>query len=217
LEQDRTKLAVDLFDKNAALYQSKYMDVSKYQASLDLFCSGLSTSNAEVLELACGPGNITKYLLSQMPELSILATDLSPAMLELAESNNPGATFEILDCRSVLELNRKFDGVICGFGLPYLSREEAIKMIQDISNSLKDNGLVYLSTMEGDYAKSGYKSSSSNPDDRLFMYFHEEDYLINALQKSGIAVVETSRVTYVDNNDEPVIDLILIGKKDQMK
>lgn len=188
------------------------MDVSKYHLSLDLFLSVLCRQNAHILELACGPGNITKYLLSQNPKLDILATDLSPLMLELAEENINNARFQILDCKSILELDTMFDAILCGFGLPYLSKEEALQVIKDASASLNPEGIIYLSTMEDDYTKSGFIGSSTNPSEGLHMYFHEADYLVHAMNSNGLELIELSRITYIDKGEE-VTDLIIIGKK----
>jgi SAM-dependent methyltransferase len=207
------KSAVDIFDKYALSYEDKFMSVEKYHPSLNLFCSLLSRKNASILELACGPGNITKYLLGQQPDLNIIATDLSPAMIKLAQKNNPGISTQLLDCRSILELESVFDAIVCGFGLPYFSKEEALKIIADASISLHSGGLLYLSTMEDDYTKSGYKGSSTDADEGLIMYFHEADYLVEALEKNGFKEVDISRVEYIDHHNEPVVDLIIIGKK----
>ena len=45
--------------------------------------------NPVVLELGCGPGNLSKQLLSLRPDLKITATDLAPDMLEIAQETNP--------------------------------------------------------------------------------------------------------------------------------
>ncbi len=207
------KEAVDIFDAYALPYQTKYMSVAKYHDSLDLFLNSLSNSNAEILELACGPGNITKYLLTQSPELNIIATDLSPSMLQLAQNNNPSANFQLMDCRSILELETTFDAILCGFGLPYVKKEEALKLIEDSARVLRMNGLLYLSTMEDDYHKSGFRGSSSNPDEGLFMYFHEADYLVKEIKKNEMEIVDLSRVKYPDNEGNEVVDLIIVAKK----
>ena len=98
---DNTKIAIDVFNKLAKAYQDKFMDVSMYHNSLDVFCSFIKTENAEVLELACGPGNITKYLLEKRNDFKLLGTDLAPNMIELAKINNPTAKFELMDCRAL--------------------------------------------------------------------------------------------------------------------
>lgn len=212
MDKERTKLAVQIFDKYAETYQTKYMDISKYHQSLDIFYSSLPQNQTKILELSCGPGNITKYLITKDPTLNILATDLSPAMLRLAQENNPSINVQLMDCRSVLELKSTFDAIICGFGLPYISKEDSIKLIKDASISLNEGGLLYLSTMEDDYTKSRFIPSSSNPNEGLYMYFHEADYLTNAMESSGFKVIDISRVTYIDAKNENVTDLIIIGK-----
>ena len=212
LDEKKTKAVVDIFSKYAQSYEAKYMSVEKYHDALDIFCSSLPSKNAAILELACGPGNITKYLLDKIPTLNILATDLSSAMLTLAKVNNPNAKFRVLDCRSIRELKSKYDAIICGFGLPYISKEDAVQLIEDASKSLHKNGMLYLSTMENDYSNSGFKASSTNPNEGLFMYFHQEDYLVEAYEKYGFEVIDISRVSYMDDKNEAVIDLSLIGK-----
>lgn len=208
-----TQQTVNLFNKYAHGYATKYMSVEKYSDSLDLFCASLPVSNANVLELACGPGNITKYILEQNPDLTLLATDLSPVMLELAEENNPSISTQIMDCRSIQSLKSKFDGVICGFGLPYISKEDAVKLIIDASNSLNPGGILYLSTMEGNYSDSGLQYSGPDPNDGLYMYFHEFHYLDEAMKQAGFEIIDISRVRYKDEKQKDVTDLILIGKK----
>ena len=123
---DKTKLAVDVFDKLANLYQAKFMDVSLYHDTFDMFCNNITKQNADVLELACGPGNITHYLLSKRSDFKLLGTDLAPNMIELAKINNPSAQFQLLDSRDIRKLNKTYDAIMCGFILPYLSKEDAI-------------------------------------------------------------------------------------------
>ena len=62
---DKTKIAVAIFNKYASEYQDKFMDLALYHDTFDLFCNLLVRENPTILELACGPGNITKYLLKK--------------------------------------------------------------------------------------------------------------------------------------------------------
>lgn len=203
---DKTKIAVDIFNKLAQHYQDKFMDVSLYTNTFDLFCENLTKENAEVLELACGPGNITKYLLTKRPDLKILGTDLAPNMIQLAKQNNPQAEFQLLDCREILSLNRKFDAVMCGFAFPYLSKEEVVKFIRDAAQILNPGGVIYISTMEDDYSKSGMRKGSTG--DEMFMHFHEADYLTKALEETGFRIIDLQRLKQAD-----VVDLVIIAMK----
>lgn len=208
---DKNKSAVTIFNKFAQLYQNKYMDTSMYHSSFDFFCDKISSTNPTILELSCGPGNITQFLLKKRPDFKITATDLAPSMIELAKQNNPEAEFLLLDCRKILSLKKKFDGILCGFGLPYLSKEECIQLISDASTALNPNGVLYLSTMEDDYSKSGIKKGSTG--DEMYQYFHQEDYLLAALNNSGFKSIETQRVKTVQPDKSIVTDLILIAQK----
>lgn len=207
---NKTKIAVDLFNKFAAEYQNKFMDVGLYADALDLFCENITVPNAQVLEVACGPGNITRYLLNKRPDFKILGTDLAPNMLELATTNNPEATFLLMDAREIIQLNKKFDAMVCGFCLPYLTKEEAIQFICDAAEILHENGALYLSTMENDYNKSGWETSTSG--NRVYMHYHESAYLQETMEQRGFHIINLKRKIY-EYNGKQTTDLIIIARK----
>ncbi|MEL1243977.1 methyltransferase domain-containing protein [Flavobacterium sp. DGU11] len=204
---DKTKLVKYIFDKHAAAYQDRFMDVSLYHDSLDIFCNALQKQDAAILELACGPGNITRYLLNKRPNLTILGVDLSENMIALARQNCPEAVFEVMDCRDIGNLEKKYNGVIAGFCFPYLSREEVVIVIGDASSLLIPSGVLYISTMEDDYATSGWRTSSTG--DKVYMYNHEEGYLTAALEKSNFKIIDLQRKEYPGRDGEKVVDLII--------
>ena len=203
----------DLFDKYAEVYEEKYMDVSLYHDGFDRFCGELK-ENPFVLELACGPGNITRYLLEKRNDLQILGTDLSPKMLEIAETHNPTAKFQLLDCRKITDLNQTYDGIMCGFCLPYLNRNETEALIRNAFTTLNENGVLYLSTMEDDYSASGITGpASGDSNDQMYMYYYTEFDLKGILESSGFTIVYVDRKTYPGPKDSDVTDLIIIAKK----
>lgn len=208
---DKSKIAVDVFNKLAKEYAAKFMDVSLYHATFDVFCKAIAIPNANVLELACGPGNITHYLLSKRPDLKITGTDLAPNMLEIAKQHNPTATFQILDARNIKSLKQTYDAIMCGFCLPYLSKEEALQLISDASDVLGKNGVIYISTMEDDYSKSGLRKGSTG--DEIFMHFHEADYLTQALEAKNFKVIELKRIISTMTDGSEVCDLVIIATK----
>jgi 2-polyprenyl-3-methyl-5-hydroxy-6-metoxy-1,4-benzoquinol methylase len=209
---DKNKIAVDVFNKMANAYQDKFMNVNMYGDTFDFFCDTIKTENAEILELACGPGNITKYLLQKRPDFKILGTDLAPNMIELAKMNNPTAEFQLMDCRDIGGSEKKYDAIMCGFCLPYLSKEEAVKLIGDSSVLLKPKGLLYLSTMEDEYSKSDFKKGSGG--DEIFMHYHEAGYLTDALKAKQFKILKLKRQDYPMQDGTKVIDLILIAEKE---
>lgn len=206
---DKSKAAVDIFDKYAREYEEQFMDVSLYQGALDIFCRSITKENATVLELGCGPGNITKYLLDKRPDFKILGTDLSAKMLERARVNNPQAEFKILDCRKILSLGTTYDAIMCGFCLPYLSKQETLQLIADAAALLNDNGVLYISTMEDDYSKSGYETGSKR--DSMYMYYHEADYIKQALADNDFSIIDLQRKQYSKSDGTEVTDLLVVA------
>jgi len=186
-----------VFDECAEDYARRYMDVSAYHGALDLFCEAVESPGAAVLDVACGPGNIARYLLTKRPGFRVLGVDVAPKMLGLARAGCPGAEFRVMDAREIRQLGRRFDGLTCGFCLPYLSKPEAMGLIADAARVLQVGGVLYLSTMEGEYAKSGATRSSDGRHE-LFLYFHEADDLTAALGRSGFEVLHTGRTGTAD-------------------
>jgi len=206
---DNNQMSVDVFNKWADLYQEKFMDVTLYHDTFDVFCNSITTLQPTVLEVACGPGNVTKYLLEKRPDLKILGTDLAPNMIRLAEMNNPQATFQLMDAREIGKMDRPFDAVMCGFGFPYLSKEEVTTFIADAARLLTASGVLYISTMEDDYHKSGIKKSSTG--DTTYTYYHEADYLTSALTAHHFRILTTTRKVSMAADGTPTTDLVIIA------
>ena len=208
---DRYKETFETWNKVALLYQDKFMDLDLYNDTYDFFCNSISKENAKVLEIGCGPGNITKYLLSKRPDFSILGIDIAAKMIELAKENNPSASFAIKDARQIDEIKTKYDGIICGFCLPYLSPTDVQKLITDCYNLLNENGLIYISFVEGDPNKSDFQVSSSG--DRSYFYFHNLDDLKAKLVESNFDELNIFKVEYKKSESEIDVHTIVTAKK----
>ena len=157
---ERNQESVETYNKSAENYSEKFMNMDLYNDTYDKFCELIKTENANILEIASGPGNVTKYLLNKNSSFNILGIDLAENMVELSKKNNPKANFEVFDCREILKLEKTFDAIMCAFCMPYLSNNECEKLILDSSKILNENGLIYISTMEDNYEKSGYELTS---------------------------------------------------------
>jgi len=209
---NKIQTPAEVFNKHAKAYQDRFMDQDLYHDTIDLFCASIRPGQADILELACGPGNITRYLLQQRPDFKILGTDLATNMLDLAAINNPRAVFRQMDCRDLASLEQQYDGVVCGFGLPYLSKEEAVQLIADVAGILRPGGVCYISTMEDEYSKSGLKSSSSG-EDWLHIHYHEAGYLTEALIDHGFHIIDLRRKAFPTPDGTTTTDLVLIAGK----
>jgi 2-polyprenyl-3-methyl-5-hydroxy-6-metoxy-1,4-benzoquinol methylase len=208
---DGYKETFETWNKIASLYQHKFMDLELYNDTYDFVCSSLDQVNPKILEIGCGPGNITKYLLSKRPDFDIFGIDIAPNMIELARKSNPGADFAVMDSRQIDEIKTKYDGIVCGFCLPYLSQPDSRKLISDCYNLLNENGLIYMSFVEGDPSKSGFQVGSSG--DRVYFYFYNLEDLKTQFVENKFEELQIFKIEYKKSETEMDIHTILTAKK----
>lgn len=202
--------AVDLFNKLADSYQERFFSVDHYKEPLQILIDRLE-NNSTVLDIACGPGNISHYLLGRLPGLKLLGIDLAPNMIDLARKNNPGARFLVYDAMLIDQLESRFDAVIIGFLFPYLSIDQVELFLFKVWEKLNENGLVYLSTMEDLYENSRLKSSSTG--EEVFMHYYEASFLIRLMEQIGFQIISTHRQPFAVSETESDTDLIIIARK----
>jgi trans-aconitate methyltransferase len=192
---DPYQISIDSFNDLAECYQEKYFHLQQYNASYDFFCEHIQKEQPGILELGCGPGNITKYMLTKRPDFKILATDAAPKMLELTKQNNPSLEVQVLDVRNIKSLNRNFDGIVVGFCLPYLNRKDAGELLENCYGLLEPGGILYLSTMEGEETLSG-KQTNESTGRSVYMYYHTESSLMEEALKKKYEVLKTERLKF---------------------
>lgn len=213
LYNDRIKETIETYNVSAKAYQDKFMDMDLYNDTYDTFCHLITKSNAKIFEIATGPGNVIKYILCKRPDFKVFGIDLSSSMIELAKLNNPEAEFTVMDCRDIHVIDTKFDGILCAFCLPYLSKEESLKLITDASLLLEPDGVLYISTMEGDYNKSGYETTSFSGDNRVYVYYHQANFMTACLSELGFEILDLQRKQYPEPDGSFLTDMIFIARK----
>lgn len=206
-------VSVQRFDEFAEEYASRFENVSGYIGQLTFFTNQIKAEKPSILELACGPGNVTKFLKNRFPESRILGVDLAPKMIELARKAIPEVDFRVMDVRDILSIPEKFDAVMCSFCLPFLSKDDAAKLIADCSSLLNPGGLIYLSTMEGDENRAGFEKTSFSGDSEIYFNYHIQSDLQETFEKSGFNVLKLDRQDYQEPDGSVTDDLIFIAEK----
>ncbi|WP_300700601.1 trans-aconitate 2-methyltransferase [Bacteroides sp.] len=210
---NKTAETIQTYDLSAQSYQDKFMLMDLYDDTYDRFCELVKGSAPSILEIGTGPGNVTKYLLSRRPDFKVSGIDLAPQMIELARQNNPQGEFDVMDCREIHKIGRKFKGIMCAFCLPYLSKEDSRELISNISQLLEPGGVLYISTMEDDYAKSGYETTSFSGINRVYVYYHQENFIAGCLEESGFKIVDLQKKRYPEQDGSFLTDMIFIAQK----
>ncbi len=204
---------VSLFDKWASRYSQKYMDVNLYRESLNFFLEKIKAPNASLLDVACGPGNLTRFIMESLPDTTILGVDLSSEMIKIAKEKNPSSRFLVHDAMDLTNLNQKFDGVICGFLLPYLNNTETQWFLSQVQYVLLSDGFLYLSTIKGNPELPSYIPATDDDGTQLCTNFYNMNTLEILLKNANLEVVADYEVSYVHDNGIPTTDICLIAKR----
>lgn len=202
--------AVDLFNKLADSYQQRFFSVDHYRECLNILIAHLG-ERSKVLDVACGPGNISHFLLERKPRLELLGIDLAPNMIELARKNNPGARFLVYDALQIDYLEASFDAIVVGFLFPYFSIEQVELFLFKAAEKLTENGILYLSTMTDLYENSRMKTSGTG--EEVMMHYYEAGFLTRLLKQIGFRIIAAHEQPFRVSETETDTDLILIAQK----
>ena len=134
-------------------HANKYLKDAK-KASKARFSSFLtSLSKLEIkgryLEIGCGPGILTQVVAIQHPNAEIIANDISPEMIKLAQqdlSEDLKTRIKYIigdacDINSIVDLG-KFDLIYSTFTLHHW--DDAELAIKNLFSMLNDDGLLYI-------------------------------------------------------------------------
>lgn len=206
-------ISVQRFDEFASEYAQRFMDLSSYSDSIDRFCDWIPGQQPQLLELGCGPGNVTRLLKLRFPESQITAIDLAPKMIEIARKELPEVDFRVMDVRDISIISEKFDAVMCSFCLPFLSKTDAKKLIADCADRLNPGGVFYLSTMEGDETRAGFETTSFSENAEIYFNYHRQTDLEAVLLQCGFELIQAKEQDYTEPDGSLTTDLIFIGVK----
>jgi SAM-dependent methyltransferase len=210
---DTFEISVKRFDEFASEYADRFMNIDSYRIHFDKFSDLIDNKKPNILELACGPANVTRYLKQRFPDSKIVAIDLAPRMIDIAKQTVNGVDFMVMDVRDIKSLDLQFDSIMCSFCLPFLSKPDTFKLISDCSDKLNKNGIFYLSTMEGDETEAGFEKTSFTGDSEVYFNYHRQQDLVNALLVNGFKIEYNVRQDYYEPDGSILIDLIIIARK----
>jgi trans-aconitate 2-methyltransferase len=75
---------------------------------------------AEVVDLGCGPGNLTRLLAQRWPSAAVRGVDSSPEMVEAARRDVPEVGFEVADLRDWLDREQQVDVLVTNATLQWV-------------------------------------------------------------------------------------------------
>lgn len=205
MNKPRIISAEEAFDNGVALYVEKYGDVDEYSTVLDQIISGIK-EGSRVADVACGPGNLSKYIQGKTSGLSFDFYDLSQAMLKYCKSQFPDASIFKKDMLSISKAAKVYDVILCGFGIPYIKPDATRQFIGDSFKLLNSEGYFYLSFMEE--SNDAFKMvTSSNGEFAVATYFYSFNSIRKMLSDSGFNIITSLKLKRKDSIDHCVLAL----------
>jgi ubiquinone/menaquinone biosynthesis C-methylase UbiE len=201
------------FDQFAIQYEALYMDVSRYEEGLNVFYNSISSSAPSILDIACGPGNLSRFIKDVLPNSKIIGFDISPKMIQLAKENVKDGQFTVSDLSFLKKDHHQYDGILIGFLLPYISPSEFNQLLKDCYHALKFGGILYFSGNEGPPEKSGLEFGSANTGPGIMNYYYEIDSLENSLHEEGLELVWKNASLHCISENRNQLELEIIALK----
>lgn len=178
---------VDTYNKSAAALAEYFRGIGPRVKYIDLaFRLAGNPDNAKVLEIGCGDGRDAKAIFERTTNYT--GFDISERLIALAQSNVPGAHFEVADA-ATYQMPHKLDVIFAFASLLHLSKEEVADVLMRAHNALRLGGIFYISVKY----RATYESEviTDQYGQRLFYFYSPE--LIAQLAGPGYEVVASSR------------------------
>ncbi|MFM2016711.1 MAG: hypothetical protein RL007_367 [Bacteroidota bacterium] len=200
----------DSFNRHVKWYEESITPLSIYNESYNALIERMRT-DANILDVGCGPANVSSYIKTHLPETAVTGIDLAPEMISKAKEKIPEGDFRVMDIRNVSQLEELFDVIVLGFCIPYLNDKEIITLLNDCRQLTRFGGYIYLSYIVAD---STTPFNAENP----VMRRHNRATIATYLTQAGLnnEIEFTSSYTDSKGNTETHIAL-LINLKNQLQ
>jgi len=199
---------IEAYNKSAYQFDNTIGKLTNYNTSYD-YLADLLEDGDSILDLACGSGQISKYL-SERKHVLITGVDLSQEMLKIAQQKIPTGTFYK---ESIIHFpsNTQFHAVIIGFGLPYLNRKQVRECLRNSVKYILNEKYIYISFMEG--VDCRIEKTSFGGDYDFLIYYHQREYIVQLLKELNVHIIKEYELDYKEEDGSISKDIVFIGKK----
>jgi len=185
----KIRKTAEVYKRIASAYYSTNMGRNVAQEQLEEFM-GMIDTPAQILDIGCGPGTDTKYLLKKY---SVTGIEMVKKFADIAAFENPKARI-INEDLVVYDLPKNFyNGIWTRDALHHLPEEELDLVFKKISDSLINAGILYMVVREGTgeiYEKERKRYSEI---ERFYHLFSEEE-LYDRAKRAGFKVLKIHHV-----------------------
>ncbi len=179
----------ETYNKIAEDWVLDHNDDDWWQEGTDYFLSFLP-KEASVLDVGCGGGIKTKYISEKGHR--VLGIDFSEKMIGIAQRENPGVEFAVVDMYDIDKIAETYDGIFVQAALLHIPKTRALEVLTKMNDKLNKDGLLYLAVkgIRDDGAEENIVKENhyGYEYERFFSYFKLEE-LKDYFGQLGLLVV----------------------------
>ncbi|MGI8331309.1 class I SAM-dependent DNA methyltransferase [Actinomadura scrupuli] len=159
-----------------------------------------------VADVGCGPGHTTALLRELGADA--FGIDLSPAMIEIARREHPGARFEVGSMTDLQLADESLAGVLAWWSLIHIPDEAMPGVLGHFHRVLRPGGVLAVGFHVGDEPKNKTRGDCDQPT-RAHGHRRQPSRVAGWLREAGFTV----EAQHLLNPDEPTPGAILFARR----
>jgi len=181
---DKSKLAVNTYNKIANTYTKEYFNDLSDASYIDRFLEILP-SNSKILDVGSGPGQFSKYIKEK--GFDVCGVDFSDKMVAIAKKKIPEVPFQKMDMRKLNFKPKTFDGLLVSYSLIHIPSNQIPETLKGFYRVLKPNGILEVIAQKG--KANQVIDGPFLPTEKMFFNFFTKDRISKFLKKAGFEII----------------------------
>lgn len=198
-------IVAKFYSKYSTQFDEKIGSLKNYDESYDDFVSG-AKQKTNLLDLACGPGNVSAFIKKMQPDIEICCVDLSEDMLEIAKNKIEDGEFYKADILDITIPKRKYDLIVCAFGLPYIESDKISTFVKEVNRFSKKGTAIYISCMAGNLIEEEPMSFAENS--TILVQRHKKEDIIKCFQLFEFELANYKTIDYSEPDGSIPTDMV---------
>jgi 2-polyprenyl-3-methyl-5-hydroxy-6-metoxy-1,4-benzoquinol methylase len=203
--EDKSKQAALIYNNMAEEYTSLFWEDHSDDPETDQFLKLLSPRGT-ILDAGCGPGNISRYLVSK--GFSVIGVDFSEELIKIAQKKVPQAVFHVMDMRKLEFLENSFNGIYSAYSFMHIPNEDVLLTLKEYRKVLRPDGALFLSAKEGE--GESYLEEPLANNELCYFNFYNSDWLTGQIEIAGFIIKKLVKKYPVTVGELPNRKLIYI-------
>lgn len=170
----------------------------------------LLPAGADVLDVGCGGGTKTKYLMEK--GLRVTGIDFSEKMIEISRREVPTATFHVHDIRQSEPIPGTYDAIFAQAVLLHIPKAEMSQVLTRLADATKSGGYLYVAVKgkrpNGPDEETVEENDYGYSYQRFFSFFTQEE-VESLLRNAGYEIIKSGQ--YPPDSPKPWVQVI--GRK----